>query len=141
MFHTMVALLFLKATLSDRLLYTDADLKIFLYVCVHIKTIPWKCRFLNKEFLSHLLVKFINFFKNRLIFISFYCCFWVFVNKLFTYLTCASQYVKGALLWNLRHIVFMWRRRYWQIFKSVLVYLEGIFNILVNVHRYWGLGG
>ena len=32
-------------------------------------------------------VKFVNLFKNRLIFNTFYC-FWMFVNKLFTYLMC-----------------------------------------------------
>ena len=34
-----------------------------------------------------------------------------------------SQKVKGALAWNLQHIIFMWRWGYWQIFKSALVYL------------------
>ena len=29
--------------------YTNADMKIFLHVCVHIKTLPWKFRFLNSE--------------------------------------------------------------------------------------------
>ena len=29
--------------------YTNADLKISLYVCVHIKLIPWKFRFLNPK--------------------------------------------------------------------------------------------
>ena len=32
-------------------------------------------------------LKFVNFWKSRLVFISFYS-FWMFVNKLFTYLTC-----------------------------------------------------
>ena len=36
-----------------------------------------------------------------------------------------SQKVKGVLMWNLQHIIFIWRRRYWQIFKSALVYLKG----------------
>ena len=30
----------------------------------------------------------------------------------------------GALMWNLQHIIFIWRQRYWQIFKSALVYLK-----------------
>ena len=30
-------------------LINNADLKISLYVCVHIKTIPWKFRILNPE--------------------------------------------------------------------------------------------
>ena len=42
--------------------YTNADLKIFLYVGVHIKTI--RC---------YLPAKFVNFLKSRLIFILFYC--------------------------------------------------------------------
>ena len=29
--------------------YTNVDLKISLYVCVHIKTIPWKFCFLNPK--------------------------------------------------------------------------------------------
>ena len=29
--------------------YTNADLKISLYVCVHIKTIPWKFHILNPK--------------------------------------------------------------------------------------------
>ena len=31
------------------LMYTNADLKISLYVCVHIKTIPWKFRIPNPK--------------------------------------------------------------------------------------------
>ena len=27
-------------------------------------------------------------------------------------------------MWNLQHIIFKWRRVFWQIFKSALVYLE-----------------
>ena len=58
--------------------------------------------------------------KIMLIFILFYfLC--IFVNKVFTYLKCAYLKTwKGVLIWNLRHIVFMWRRRYWQILKSAL---------------------
>ena len=36
---------------------------------------------------------------------------------------CISQKVKSLLVWNLQHIVFIWKRRYWHIFKSALVYL------------------
>ena len=50
----------------------------------------------------------------------------MFVNKLFTYLTCAYQNVKGVLMRNLRHIIFMWRRRYLQIFKSSSIYLSAV---------------
>ena len=42
----------------------------------------------SQEFSSYLPVKFVNFLKSRLIFNIFYC-FWMFINKLFTYLTCA----------------------------------------------------
>ena len=42
-----------------------------------------------------------HFWKSRLIFILFYC-FW---------------------MWNLQHIAFVWRQKYWQIFKPALVYL------------------
>ena len=54
--------------------------------CVHIKTIPWKFCFLNPKN-SRVIYpwNFVNFLKSRLIFILFYC-FWMFVNKLFTYL-------------------------------------------------------
>ena len=31
---------------------------------------------------------------------------------------------KSVLMWNLQHIFSIWRRRYWQIFKSAFVYLE-----------------
>ena len=34
-----------------------------------------------------------------------------------------SQKVKGVLMWDPQHIISIWRRRYWQIFKSALVYL------------------
>ena len=36
-----------------------------------------------------------------------------------------SQKVKGVLMWNLQHVIFKWRRRYCQIFKSALVYHQG----------------
>ena len=29
--------------------YANADLKISLYVCVYLKTVPWKCRILDPE--------------------------------------------------------------------------------------------
>ena len=67
----------------------DADLKISRYACVHIKTMPWKSRFLNsKNFRVICPRKIVNFLKSRLTFNIFYC-FWIFVNKLFTYFTCA----------------------------------------------------
>ena len=33
-----------------------------------------------------------------------------------------SQKANSVIIRNLRHIIFMWRRRYWQIFISALVY-------------------
>ena len=63
-----------------------------------------------------------EFLKSRLIFNVLYC-FWMFINKLFTYLTCSYlKRVKGVLKWNLEHTIFIWSQRYWQIFRSALVY-------------------
>ena len=62
----------------------NVDLKISLHVCFHIKTITWKFRFLNPK--DSRVICLLSFLKSRLIFILFYC-FWMFVNKLFTYLT------------------------------------------------------
>ena len=76
--------------------------------------------------MSYLPVKFANLLKNRPVFNIFYC-FWMFMNKLFTYHVGISQKVKSVLMWNLQDIFFIWRRRYWQIFKSALVYLEGFY--------------
>ena len=68
-------------------------------------------------------MKFVNFLKRRLIFNICYC-FWIFVNKRFTYLTCAYlRKWKVILMWNLQHIIFIWRERNWEIFKSASVYL------------------
>ena len=39
-----------------------------------------------------------------------------------------SQKVKGVLMWNLRHIIFIWIQRYWQIFKCALVRLKVFFS-------------
>ena len=66
----------------------------------------------SEEFSSYLPLRFVHFLKSRLIFNIIYC-FLMFVNKLFMYLTCA----------NLQHIIFIWKRRYWQIFRSALAYL------------------
>ena len=100
-----------------------------LICCVHIKTIPWKFRFLKT--LRYLPVNLVNFLKNRPIFILFYCiCMFVSVYSIVfscqtfhIYHVRISQNVYGVLMWNLRHIVFMWGRRYWEILKSALVYL------------------
>ena len=51
-------------------------MKIFLYVCVHIKTIPWRFRILNlKNFRIICPWSFVNFLKSRLIFNIYY--FWM----------------------------------------------------------------
>ena len=66
---------------------------------------PWKnnnvkiLHSLSEEFLSYLPVKFVNVLKSRLIFHIFYC-FWMFVNKLFTYLMCA--YLKSKRCFNVK---------------------------------------
>ena len=39
-----------------------------------------------------------------------------------------SQKVKVVLMWNLQHIIFIWRRRYSKIFKSALVFLSPFKN-------------
>ena len=49
-------------------------------------------------------------------------CFRMYGNKLFLYHVGISQNVEVVLMRSPWHI-FMWRRRYWQIFKSALVYL------------------
>ena len=54
-----------------------------------------------------------------------------------------SQKVKGILMWNLQHIIFIWRRRYWQVFIFALEYLQSNFikkrlkhiRILVNIAK------
>ena len=54
-------------------------------------------------------VKFVNFLKSKLFFSIL--------------LYCISQKVKNLFVWNLQHIIFKWKRRYWHIFKSALEYL------------------
>ena len=56
-------------------------------------------------------MKFVIFLKSWLIF-----CFWMFVNKLFTYLTCAYlKKGKGVLMWNLQDIIFI---TVWKVSKG-----------------------
>ena len=84
--------------------------------------------FQSTEFLSYLRVKFVfELLKSRLIFNKFYCL-WVFVHKdFFIYhdehfddvIVLLSQKVEDFLLWNRRHIILIWRRRYWQISASM----------------------
>ena len=64
-----------------------------LYICVHTKTIPWKFRDLNSKNSRVLPAKFVIFLKSRLIFNILYC-FWIFVNKTFTYLTFTSKSIR-----------------------------------------------
>ena len=44
-----------------------------------------------------------------------------------------SEKVKDVLMWNLWHIIFKWRRRYWQIFKSALVCLSILFALTIMI--------
>ena len=77
-------------------------------------------------------VKFVKFLKSRLFFFFF-----------FFHISPAgiSQKVKGILIWNLQHIAFIWRQRYWQIFKFALVYPSGQRAILsfadVSFTQFW----
>ena len=51
-----------------------------------------------------------------------------------------SRVSSSVLIWNLLHIIFIWGRRYWQIFKSALVYLFNkiiFINSLVLPHRFF----
>ena len=68
-------------------------------------------------------MNFVNFWKSRL-FLNILYCSWIFVNRLFTCLTCEYLKKVSVLMWNLQKIIFIWRRRYWQIFKFALVYVE-----------------
>ena len=56
----------------------------------------------------------------------------MFGNKLFTTHERISQKVKGVLMQNLQRNIFIWRRRYWQIFKSALVYLKSTIRKILN---------
>ena len=72
-------------------MYTNADLKMFLCVCVHIKTIPEKFCYpnpKNSQRILELSVKFVDFFKNYDNFYLILLCLNAY-NKLFTYLTFA----------------------------------------------------
>ena len=68
-------------------------------------------------------MNFVNFWKSGL-FLNIFYCSWIFVNRLFTCLTCEYLKKVSVLMWNLQKIIFIWRRRYWQIFKFALVYVE-----------------
>ena len=90
-------------------------MKISVHVRVHITTILWKFSILNpKSSRVILLLKFVNFLKTRLIFNIFYC-FWMFLNKLFTYLMRA--YLK----------------KYWTYYFPMKTKTLGDFQICISV--------
>ena len=60
---------------------------------------PENFAFLSQEFSGYLAVKFVNFLKSRLIFNIFYY-FWMFVNKLFAYVT--YTYLKYQRCFNVK---------------------------------------
>ena len=64
----------------------------------------------------------VDFLKSRLIF-NIFCCFKLCKQTFHISHVHISQKVKDVLMWNLKHIIFIWSRRYWLIFKSALVYL------------------
>ena len=70
--------------IKDTLMQVWKSLYMFMFIW---KQYPENFPFLILRIL-YITVKFVNFLKSRLIFNLFYC-FWMFVNKLFTYLTCA----------------------------------------------------
>ena len=106
-------------------------MNISLCVCVYIKTILWKSHILNPKNSRVISPKFVKSLKSRLIFNIFYFSR-MFVNKLFSIsLVRSTQKVKDVLMWNFQHI-FIWRRRYLQIFKSALMYLWANLNELIN---------
>ena len=70
--------------IKDTLMQVWKSLYMFMFIW---KQYPENFPFLILRIL-YIPVKFVNFLKSRLIFNLFYC-FWMFVNKLFTYLTCA----------------------------------------------------
>ena len=94
--------------------YTNADLKISVYVCVHIKTIHTEnLASLILRILGLFVREFVNLLESRLFF-NIFQCFWTFVKKTFhIFHVSISQKVKGVLMWNLQHIIFIRRPRYW----------------------------
>ena len=69
----------------------NADLKISLYVCVHVKTIPWKFRILFPKDSRVICAWVCKFLKKQTFDVSH--------QRI-------SQKVKGALMWNVQHIYF-----------------------------------
>ena len=67
------------------------------------------------KIIEYLPVKFVYFLKSRLIF-NLFCRKQIFhISHVRT-----SPNGKGGSVWNLQHIIFIWRQRYWHIFKSAL---------------------
>ena len=102
--------------------YSNADLKISLYVGVPIKTIPENFAFLILR-IPKFDRKVFKFWKSALIFYLILLFLNVCKQNFHISHVHASQNVKGALMWNLRNIIFMWKPKYRQISKSALVYL------------------
>ena len=48
-----------------------------------------------------------------------------------------SQKIKNVLMWNFQQIIFIWKRRYCQIFKSALVNLESELIINGKTRKYF----
>ena len=75
-------------------------MKISLYLCVHIKRVLWKFHRLNPKIFPVICpLSIVDSLKSRLIFNISYC-FWMFVNKLFIYLTCA--YLKSKRCFHVK---------------------------------------
>ena len=118
-------------------------MKISVYVCGHIKTIPRKFPILNPK--SYLPVKFVNLLKRRLIFNML-----LFLNvckqTFHTSHMHMSQKVKGVLTWNLQHIIFKILADF-QICSSVPLILismrsvkkPGKFECIIKVNTLHGL--
>ena len=70
-------------------------------------------------------VKFVNFLKSRLIF-NIFCCFWMFVNKLFTYLTCT--YLKT---FNVKSSTY-----YFQMKTEALANFQIRFSVTLNINLF-----
>ena len=94
----------------DHQRYTNSDLKIYLYVCVHIKTIPWKFRFLNPENPKLFACEVCKFLKKQANFYLILLLLKVCKKTFQISHVRISQNLKGILMWNLRHII------YWHIF-------------------------
>ena len=99
------------------IIFVSWSLFVFIW-----KQCPQNFAFLNQVFSSYLPMKYVNFFKNRLmcniILFPNVCIHTFHISHLHI-----SQKLRSMYMWNLQHIIFIWRRRFWLIFKSALVYL------------------